>query len=301
MPFVLVVDDSPIERRLVGGLFERELDWLVEYASNGSEALSCMHLSVPDLLITDLMMPEMDGLELVTEVRDRFPQVPVILITAHGSEALAVEALEKGAASYVPKGQMGSKLLDTARQVVAISGDDRVYARLLERMECAQADFELPNDPALVARFAEHVVWQVGAMRCCDATDRRRVAVALEETLLNALLHGNLELTSSEAQSVRAITLRGEVADLIAQRCELDIGRNRRIFARYELSREHVTFVIRDQGPGFDPRSVPAPGDPGSLERSEGRGLVLIRNFMDEVTFADSGRQITMTKRFRQR
>lgn len=301
MPFVLLVDDSAVERRLVGGLFEKELDWLVEYAANGVEALSSMHLSVPDLLITDLMMPEMDGLQLVTEVRDRFPKVPVILITAHGSEALAVEALEKGAASYVPKVQMSAKLLDTARQVIAVSGDDRVYARLLERMNAAQAEFELPNDPALIVRYVEHSIWQVGAMRLCDATDRRRLAVALEEALLNALLHGNLELTDEEAQSVRAETLRGDLADLVAQRCELDIARNRKIFASYEISRDHVTFVIRDQGRGFDPRSIPASGDPGPLERVEGRGLVLIKNFMDEVQFTDSGRQLTMTKYWRRR
>ncbi len=143
MPFVLLVDDSPVERRLVGGLMEKELDWLVEYAGSGTEALTSMQLSLPDLLITDLIMPEMDGLQLVTEVRERYPQVPVILITAHGSENLAVEALERGAASYVPKSQLNVKLMDTARQVLALSGDDRVYARLLERMEYTQAQLHV--------------------------------------------------------------------------------------------------------------------------------------------------------------
>ncbi len=301
MPFVLLVDDSPVERRLVGGLIEKELDWLVEYAGNGLEALSSMHLSLPDLLITDLMMPEMDGLQLVTEVRERFPQVPVILITAHGSEALAVEALEKGAASYVPKAQVTAKLLDTARQVIAVSGDDRVYARLLERMDQAHAEFHLPNDPTLIVRYVEHVIWQVAAMRMCDATDRRRLAVALEEALLNALLHGNLELTREEAQSVRAETVSGEVSELVAQRCELDQVRHRMIYASYEISHRKVTFVIRDQGLGFDPRSIPASGDPEAIERAEGRGLVLIKNFMDEVEFDHNGRQITMTKHWRRR
>jgi CheY-like chemotaxis protein len=298
MPFVLLVDDSPVERRLAGGLMEKELDWLVEYAGSGTEALTSMQLSLPDLLITDLIMPQMDGLQLVTEVRERYPQVPVILITAHGSENLAVEALERGAASYVPKAQLKNKLLDTARQVLALSGDDRVYARLLERMESTQARFELPNDPALVWRAVEHIVWQVAGMRLCDPTDRRCLAVALEEALLNALLHGNLELTPEEAASVRAVTLQGDTCDLVAQRCEQDSLRRRTISLEYDISRDFIRVSITDAGRGFDFASSPGPGDPEAIGSGAGRGLVLIKNFMDEVTFNSTGNQITMTKRW---
>ncbi|MCA9170268.1 MAG: response regulator, partial [Planctomycetales bacterium] len=265
MPFVLLVDDSPVERRLAGGLMEKELDWLVEYAGSGTEALTSMQLSLPDLLITDLMMPEMDGLQLVTEVRDRYPQVPVILITAHGSETLAVEALERGAASYVPKSQLKSKLMETARQVLSLSCDDRVYARLLERMHDTTADFHIPNDPALLGRAVEHVVWQVAGMKLCDATDRRCLGVALEEALINAFLHGNLELTRDEAQEVRAATIDGEMTDLVAQRCEQDTIRHRTIYLAYELNRQFARITIRDAGNGFDVKSIPAPRDPDAI------------------------------------
>ncbi len=66
-----------------------------------------------DLVITDLMMPETNGLELVAAVRQLYPQVPVILMTAYGNESIAVEALERGAASYVPKSQQADRLSDT--------------------------------------------------------------------------------------------------------------------------------------------------------------------------------------------
>jgi len=298
MPFILVVDDSPVERKLAGGIMEKELDWLVEYASGGAEALTTMQLSVPDLVVTDLMMPEMDGLQLVTEVRERFPQVPVILTTAHGSETLAVEALERGAASYVPKSQIALKLMDTARQVLALSGDDRVYARLLERMSETQAEFDIPNDPALIGRSVEHVVWQVAGMKICDPAARRCLAVALEEALLNALLHGNLELSPVEAQEVRAPTLRGETCELVAQRCEQDAIRNRSIRLGYQLTRSYAQVTITDAGQGFDVNATPMSGDPNPIGIEAGRGLVLIKNFMDEVSFNASGNEITMLKRW---
>ena len=75
----------------------------VLYAENGREALTRLQEQAPDLVLTDLHMPEMDGLELVVEVRKSCPLVPIILMTAFGSEEIAIQALQKGAASYVPK------------------------------------------------------------------------------------------------------------------------------------------------------------------------------------------------------
>ena len=64
-----------------------------------------------------------------------------------------------------------------------------------------------------------------------------------------------------------------------------------------KLSPEEARFVIRDEGPGFDVSAAPDPRDPAVLEREEGRGLMLIRTFMDEVTHNDRGNEITMVKR----
>src|ERR1700722_12294030 len=112
MPTILVVDDSATERHLAGGLLEKrhgltELDkrtgLKVIFASNGREALASIQQSLPDLVLTDLQMPEMNGLELVEEVRNKYSSLPIILMTGQGSEDIAVAALQRGATSYVPK------------------------------------------------------------------------------------------------------------------------------------------------------------------------------------------------------
>ena len=103
MTIVLVVDDSAVDRRLAGGLLEKESGLTVIYASDGTEALVKLDTENPDLVVTDLQMPKMNGLELVGAIRHQYPLVPVILMTAHGSEEIAIAALEQGAASYVPK------------------------------------------------------------------------------------------------------------------------------------------------------------------------------------------------------
>ncbi len=113
MAMVLIVDDSPIDRRLAKGLLEKRSDLAFLFAADGKEALDQIEKSQPDLVVTDLQMPEMNGLELVRAVRARFPLVPVILMTAQGSEDIAVQALCSGAASYVPKSRLARELLNT--------------------------------------------------------------------------------------------------------------------------------------------------------------------------------------------
>src|SRR5260370_11456458 len=115
MPIILVVDDSPVHRLLTGRLLsrEKELDWVIEYAENGREALAFMKDLVPHVVLTDLMMPDIDGLELAAPVRTEHPEVPVILLTGQLSETLALQALERGAASHVPQQRLPDKLAET--------------------------------------------------------------------------------------------------------------------------------------------------------------------------------------------
>ena len=95
MKTILIVDDSNVDRRLVGGLLQRQANFNLVYAINGKDALERLELDIPDAVLTDLHMPEMNGLELVEAVKSSYPLVPVGLMTAQGSEELAVEALKR--------------------------------------------------------------------------------------------------------------------------------------------------------------------------------------------------------------
>jgi CheY-like chemotaxis protein len=86
LPTVLVVDDSGADRRLVSGLLERSGGLAVDSAKDGQEAIDRFQSHVPDLVVTDLIMPELDGLALVATVKSEFPLVPVVLMTARGTK-----------------------------------------------------------------------------------------------------------------------------------------------------------------------------------------------------------------------
>lgn len=94
LPTLLVVDDSAIERTLVGGLV-KNAGWQVVFAEDGKHALSQIEIESPDVVLTDLRMPHLDGLQLVKEVRRMQTPIPVILMTGYGSEEIAAEALRR--------------------------------------------------------------------------------------------------------------------------------------------------------------------------------------------------------------
>jgi CheY-like chemotaxis protein len=151
-PSVLVVDDSPIDQRLAGGIVEKRLDADIEFASDGAEALTAIERKRPDLVLTDLQMPKMDGLELV-------------------------------------------------------------YLDLIE--------------------------------------ERR-----------NRLPY-----------------------------------KDRHIFVHASLTRDEAVIRVRDEGPGFDASTVTDPTDLSRIDKSHGRGLLLIHTFMDAVRFNVAGNEITMIKK----
>ncbi len=118
MAKILIVDDAAVDRRLAGG-FVLKAGWSDIYAENGRAALELIAKEKPDVVLTDLQMPQMDGLELVKELRRHYPGLPVILMTAFGSEEIAVNALRAGAASYVPKHNLKQDLAEALRLVLA--------------------------------------------------------------------------------------------------------------------------------------------------------------------------------------
>ncbi len=291
MSTVLVVDDSAVDRRLVGGMLAKVSGVDVDFAADGKEALRKVQTSPPALVITDLVMPEMNGLELVSAIVEQYPQVPVILMTGKGSEDIAVRALQAGAASYVPKTALHHLLVETVTDVLAMTRDLFSRQRLMEGLKTGRFSFLLTNDADMIPTLISYVQSIVISIGLCDEADVIRVCIALEEALRNAMFHGNLEITSEQREGDAEA-----YAALLAHRTTSEPWQSRRLHVQLTISKRSGTFTVRDEGPGFDPTKLPDPTDPANLEKVSGRGLLLMRTFMDEVRFNTSGNQVTMVK-----
>jgi anti-sigma regulatory factor (Ser/Thr protein kinase) len=237
-------------------------------------------------------MPTQTGLELVEEVRFKNLGMPVILMTAHGSEEIAIKALQRGAASYVPKKLLAQELVDTVINVIESSHASRSHLRLLDCLEQSESHFKLENDPALIPPLIGFLKDSLFRISGSDETGLVRVTVALREAVLNAMHHGNLELSSSLRENEERV-----YHQLAKQRRTEKPYCDRHVYVQAKDTPEDSTYVIRDEGPGFDVKTLPDPLDPENLDKVSGRGLLLIRTFMDEVRHNDRGNEITLIKR----
>jgi CheY-like chemotaxis protein/anti-sigma regulatory factor (Ser/Thr protein kinase) len=291
MARVLVVEDSPTQASELQFLLE-DAGFAVDLAEDGVAALASLQEVLPDVIVTDLQMPQLDGLALVESVRREYPTVPVVLVTAHGSEEIAARALRSGAASYVPKRYLGRDLAHVLQQIIAMAAPDPDHERVSASLEETRFRFTLGNDHSLVPPLVRRLEKVVLEMGLCDRAELIRMAVAIRESIINAIDHGNLELDSELRQDDECVYER-----LGKERREQSPFRERRVVFSVGVTRSEATFAIRDGGPGFDPSTLPDPTDPANLCRIGGRGLLLIRTLMDEVRFNAAGNEITLVKR----
>jgi DNA-binding NtrC family response regulator len=129
-PHILIVDDEPNVRRVLGTLLE-QADLSTTPAEDGEQALALVRAQDPDLVITDLKMPGMDGMALLGHLQHSFPEIPVIMLTAHGTVANAVEAMKRGAHDFITKPFQRDDVLELVKKA-------------LRHAECGRAEFRGP-------------------------------------------------------------------------------------------------------------------------------------------------------------
>lgn len=101
-PSILVVDDELLIRDLLYDFFQQQ-GWNIAVAENGERALEILRSRKIDLLLTDIKMPQMDGLALTTQVRSLYPNIPVVLMTGYPSVETAVEGIKAKVEDYIIK------------------------------------------------------------------------------------------------------------------------------------------------------------------------------------------------------
>ena len=196
MPTLLIVDDEAVDRELARRCVASIEELEILEAEDGEQGLAIITDSAPDVVLTDLRMPNVDGLSLVRHVSERFPLVSVILMTSRGSEKIASEALSAGAASYVPKAYLTELLKGTLEQALSRVEAQRERAHVLRYLDSSESRFELTNDLALISPFVAYLQDDLARLGFADEQVRSQIGTALLEALSNAMIHGNLEVSS---------------------------------------------------------------------------------------------------------
>ncbi len=262
---ILIVDDEPGMTRLLSDILT-DAGYTARPHNNPVEAVEAFRVAPADLVLTDIKMPGMDGIEFFRRIRERDPRVPVIVITGYATAEIAIDALKLGAMNFV------RKPFDV-EEIVTVVGKAVRAAKLvwrkrgsLERLAPRTA-LEIDSDLELIPPSVECLLETAAASRTLTRAEEIDCAAALSEGIANAMRHGN----------------------------KLDPAKKVRIWV--EVEGDTVLFRIRDEGDGFDLSSVPDPTTPEALLRPCGRGIFLMRHYMDEVRYLADGSVLELVKR----
>jgi CheY-like chemotaxis protein len=248
MDTILVVDDSYLAREIAGGCL-KDHGVKAVFAENGREALEIIQRDPPDAVLTDLNMPEMDGLELVERIRLDYPSVPVVLMTAHGSEQTAVAALKAGALSYVPKRNLQRDLCDAMMVVLHAVESRRHKEHARKVLEKQESHFVLGYELESPAALVSHLQDNLSDLNFCNDTVLFQVSTALTEAINNAVDHGNLEL-----ESVLREQGGNAYSQLRQERTQIEPYRGRKVRVMERLTRLRSVRGARSTRPGKPPQ-----------------------------------------------
>jgi DNA-binding NarL/FixJ family response regulator len=180
---VLSVDDHPLFREGIAALIRNQTDMeLVAEASHGLEAVELFRKHHPDITLMDLQMPEMNGVDAMSAIRQEFPEARIIVLTTYTGDVQVFRALKAGARAFLLKGLLRKELIETIRAVHA--GQRR-----------------LP--PEIAAEIAEHAT--------DDSLTPREIDV------LRLIAGGNANKEIAAQLTVTEETVKGHVKNILAK------------------------------------------------------------------------------------
>lgn len=261
---VLVVDDDQdVLSTLAEILTELRLQPII--AENGLDALDVLKTRSIDLMITDLMMPKMNGFELILRTRQLNVNIPIAVISGHGEVRNVVNALSQGAYNFITKPFTIREIENIVKRGLRLREFSLGTHRLLEGIRNS-TEMSIPSYPHLLPSVGLYIVRECQWRGIEEETFLSNISICVDELLNNALMHGN------------------------------DLDETKKIFVIMTFDQEKVTVSIEDQGEGFGYKKIVSEFTDNADTLPAQRGLFIVHYLMDEMFFNDKGNKVTMVK-----
>jgi two-component system response regulator PilR (NtrC family) len=261
---VLIVDDDQEVMSMLADIV-RELDLTPVTASHGREAMEKLKAQKVDLIITDLAMPKMGGLELIKESRLLNPKIPIAVISGHGEAKNVIEALNRGAYNFVSKPFTIKEIEAIIKKGLRLREFSLGTCKILEGIR-NYTEINIPNNPHYFPPATLYIVRECQWRGIEDEDQLSNISVCADELLNNALIHGN------------------------------DLDEDKKISIQLIFDPEKFTMSFEDEGTGFDHQKIVTALSAGHSAPPTKRGLFIVQSLMDELSFNESGNKVTAVK-----
>jgi DNA-binding response OmpR family regulator len=292
---ILLAEDEDAQR----STFVRQLEQRGhQVAAYGTvlEAGEAVREADADLVWTGLVFADPShggGIELIRAARLHLPAVQILVVSGHTDGGNVLAALRSGADHFLPKPVDTSDFHAVMRRIEAIRAAHRDKVRAWNSFARCDLELRVPADlgvaAAAAALFGKH------ARSFLDEPGCRGLQSAVHEILLNSIEHGCLEITREEKLSALSANRYSEL--IAARRADPALGA-RSVRARMTADGDQgVTITLTDPGPGFDPEALPDPSDPENIFLEGGRGILMARLHVAEMSYEDGGRTAILVAR----
>lgn len=292
---VLVVDDDPVTLDCLKETVQF-LGLEVCAAPDGEQALKAFDQKEPSLVVTDVRMPNMDGLSLTHQVKARRPDCPVVIVTGHGDESTAVAALKAGACDYLHKPFQIAELKNTLQRALSLIRARSMEDQALQSLGKLTWSFEIENDLEMLGGILTVMLRPIEVW--LSEADQLHVRMGLQELLINAIEHGNLGISAEEK---REALMNDTYEELLETRCQMPEYAARRVKVWMENDPIQRMFHCRicDEGDGFDWETL-LQGNTETIPTlaGSGRGIFLVKTLIPQIQYFGRGNEVALTVQY---
>ncbi|EIE03430.1 ATP-binding response regulator [Leptospira licerasiae] len=288
---ILFVDDEEVIRDLFQEIFGSEYELVL--AGTAEQGLSLAESETFDLIITDIRLPRMNGIEFITKLREKGVDTPFIVITGNQDIQISINALRLGAVDFFLKPfRMEAIRYSLLRfKNLFYAGKDLVDKRMFQVRESRQKFALLPRLGNL-NQYVHLILKSLSHLPNLQNEDQLSLKVALYELIGNAIEHGCARITYHQKQEL--MFQENDYFSYVDKICE---SKEEWIQVEVDYDDTRVTVILEDGGDGFDPARVPDPVQDPNASQLSGRGIFLVRMNVDSLSYNDKGNQVTFVKK----
>ena len=292
MKKILIIDDENLVRSVINIALTNN-GYKVYEADNGKTGIQMFIDIDPDIVITDVNMPEMSGIEVTKNIKENKVDADVVIMTGYGTEELIIEALRAGASNYINKPVDFKELFNILDSIILKRENRRLFDVLKDVVVFEKKSLVLDNDITKVWGTVNQILFNLS-----PSIERKKIEelkLGLYEILVNSIEHGNLGITYDEKKEALENNTYNE---LVTRKLKEANEQKKVVNIQTVYNGEELVVEIIDQGKGFNLKELPQLSDPDTLLAVHGRGILLASLYFDKLEYKEPGNVVTIVEKF---